>query len=234
MKRLILFCVLISIVHIHSSPIRVNSQFNNTNSSKWSNLISDSLPSVLTKNHADLLESRLRNQAVLQFGSHQLPDNVKEWEKYRVRLRKNIIQKTGLIVNHDLPLDMKETGSIQMKGYQIKNIAFQTLSGVYATANLYIPEGKGPFPAVINMLGHWRKGKSDIDGPQPVGHSLALNGYVCLTIDPWGAGERTSVHGIFEYHGANLGASLLNIGESLTGVQISDNMRGVDLLSSLP
>ena len=228
---LILFCMLFSIINVYAASIK---RLSTTNSSNNSNLISDSLPSVLTKNHADLLESRLRSQAVLQFGSHQLPDNVKEWETYRARLRKNIIQKTGLIINPGLPLDMKETASIQMKGYVIKNIAFQTRPGVYATANLYIPDGKGPFPAVINMLGHWRKGKSDMDGPQPVGHSLALNGYVCLTIDPWGAGERTSVHGIFEYHGANLGASLLNIGESLTGVQISDNMRGLDLLSSLP
>ena len=112
---------------------------------------SDSLPSVLTKNHADLLESRLRNQAILQFGTHQLPNNLKEWEVYRSDLRKKIIQKTGLIVNQDLPLDIKETGSIQMKGYKIKNIAFQTRPGVYTTANLYVPEGKGPFPAVIVM-----------------------------------------------------------------------------------
>ncbi|NQV76668.1 MAG: acetylxylan esterase [Bacteroidetes bacterium] len=194
---------------------------------------SDSLPSVLTKNHADLLESRLRNQAILQFGTHQLPNNLKEWEVYRSDLRKKIIQKTGLIVNQDLPLDIKETGSIQMKGYKIKNIAFQTRPGVYATANLYVPEGKGPFPAVIVMHGHWPGGRL-YESFQAIGQSLALNGYVCLNIDAWGAGERTRTHGKDEYHGANLGASLMNIGETLAGVQISDNMRGVDLLSSLP
>jgi hypothetical protein len=198
------------------------------------NLSLDSLPLVLTTNHADLIESRLRNQAVLKFGAHQIPENLLDLDKYRTWLKNSIIQNTGLVVNHTLPLNIKETGSIQMKGYTIKNIAFQTLPGVYATANLYIPDSKGPFPAVINMLGHWRKGKSEKDGPQPLGHTLALNGYVCLTIDPWGAGERTSEHGVFEYHGANLGASLLNIGESLNGVQISDNIRGVDLLISLP
>jgi len=194
---------------------------------------SDSLPLVLTKNHADLLESRLRGQAILQFGTHQLPNNLKEWDVYRSQLRSKIIQKTGLIVNHDLPLDIKETGTIQMKGYKIKNIAFQTRPGVYATANLYVPEGKGPFPAVIVMHGHWPGGRL-YESFQAIGQSLALNGYVCLNIDAWGAGERTRTHGKDEYHGANLGASLMNIGETLAGVQISDNMRGVDLLSSLP
>jgi len=121
-----------------------------------------------------------------------------------------------------------------MDGYTIKNIFFQTRPGIYATANLYIPDGDGPFPGIIHMIGHFSQSRIGVDGPQEIGHTLALNDYVCLSIDPWGAGERTTVHGIFEYHGANLGASLLNIGESLPGLQISDNIRGVDLLQSLP
>ena len=231
MKRLILLCLLFSIGHVYAYSTSL------TNSKRFCgeiNFVSDTLPDVLTKNHADLLESKLRNEAIIKFGTHQLPDNPEDWVKYRTNLRRTIIQKTGLIVNHSLPLDIKETGSIQMKGYRIKNIAFQTRPGVYATANLYIPDGKGPFPAVISMPGHWRKAKFDPDGPQQLGHSLALDGYVCLSIDPWGSGERTTAHGAFDYHGASLGASLLNVGESLAGFQISDNIRGVDLLSSLP
>jgi hypothetical protein len=194
---------------------------------------SDSLPAVLSKNHSDLIKSRLRLEAGLKFEEHQLPENLKDWEKYREKLRNEIITKAGVIINHNLPLNIKETGSIQLKGYSVKNIAFQTRPGIYATANLYIPDGKGPFPGVINMCGHWMKGKIDSSAPQAVGHSLALNKYVCLTIDPWGAGERSTIHGKYEYHGSNLGASLMNIGESLMGIQISDNIRGVDLLCSL-
>lgn len=195
---------------------------------------SDSLPTVLAENHSDLIYTKLRYEAALRFAGHLLPDKPEEFIKYKTDLRKKIIERAGIIIDHDLPLNIRETGAIGMKGYSVKNILFQTRPGVYATANLYIPDGSGPFPGVINMLGHWRKGKIDSTGPQAVGHSLATNGYVCLTIDPWGAGERTTIHGDFEYHGSNLGASLMNIGESLLGIQVSDNMRGVDLLCSLP
>jgi hypothetical protein len=192
---------------------------------------SDSLPLVIAKNHQDIIESRLRHEAEFRFASFRLPGNVSDWEKYRSLLRETIIKKTGTVINRRLPLVMKELGSLKMEGYSIKNIIFQTRAGVFATANLFLPEGKGPFPAVINMHAH--SGRFD-DDDQGVAHSLAVNGYVCLSIDPWGAGERTSVHGREEYHGANLGASFMNIGESLMGVEISDNMRGVDLLCSLP
>lgn len=193
----------------------------------------DSLPSVLPKNHADLVESRLRLEAVLKFSGYQLPENIQEWEKYKIKLRNEIIRKAGVKIDHALPIDIKETGTQQLTGYTIKNIYFQTRPGIYATANLYIPDGKGPFPGVVVMCGHSPNGRL-YDKYQSLGNTLALNGYVALSIDPWGAGERSTIHGAFEYHGANLGASLMNIGESLMGMQISDNMRGVDLLSSLP
>ncbi len=194
---------------------------------------SDILPSVLADNHSDLIYAGMRYEAAARFAQHVLPHKPEEIIKLKEELRKTIIEKAGILIDHDLDLDIKEKGSVQLKGYKVKNIVFQTRPGVYATANLYIPDGQGPFPGVINLLGHWRKGKIDSTGPQAVGHTLASSGYVCLTVDPWGAGERTTIHGDFEYHGANLGASLMNIGESLLGVQVSDNMRGVDLLCSL-
>ena len=230
MQRFIILCAgLISVLSQNCNTSLDNHSTSTTDTE-------DSMPAVLAENHADLIANRLRFEAVNKFVEHQLPDNLKDWETTRVKLKNEIIKRAGVIIDHELPLNIKETNTIQMEGYTIKNIAFQTRPGIYATANLYIPEGQGPFPAVINMLGHWRKGKIDANGPQPVGHSLAVNGYVCLTIDPWGSGERTTIHGIFEDHGDgnNLGSSLMNIGEPLIGIEISDNMRGVDLLCSLP
>ncbi|HRE52727.1 MAG TPA: acetylxylan esterase [Flavitalea sp.] len=230
MKGAIFYCILFAAINLYFSPL--SNAEDRVNGNRI--LSVDSLPAVLAGNHADLTESRLRNEAVMKFTKHQLPDNKTDWNAYRSRLKARLIEKAGIAVDHKLPLDIRETGEIQMNGYKIKNIAFQTIPGIYATANLFIPDGNGPFPAIVHMLGHWRKGKIDRSGPQQVGHSFALSGYVCLTIDPWGAGERATTHGDFEYHGANLGASLMNIGETLLGRQVVDNMRGIDLLSAMP
>ena len=191
------------------------------------------LPSVLPENRSDLIKSKFRQEAAMRFSVLQLPDNLNDWEKFRVQLKEEVLKKTGAVIQHDLPLNIKETRSQKMQCYTIKNIAFQVRPGVYATSNLFIPDGTGPFPAVIMMCGHNLNARLH-ERSQALGHSLALNDYVCLTIDPWGAGERTTEYGKFEYHGASLGASLLDIGESLMGAHISDNMRGVDLLVSLP
>ena len=193
---------------------------------------SDSLPSVLANNPGDLVTSKLQSEAKIKFATHTLPSTLEEWEQTREKLREKVVEKAGIEIDHALPLDMKVTRTIQMDGYSIKNIAFQTLPGIYATANLFVPEGRGPFPAAIVMMGHSTNGRLS-DTYQSLSHLLALNGYVSLSMDPWGAGERTTKHGVFEYHGSNLGASLMNIGKSLMGMQVTDNMRGVDLLASL-
>ena len=193
--------------------------------------IADSLPNVFT-DHRELLDLYIKTEAATRFSINQLPNNLDDWEIQREEIRAAIIESAGIErVDTDLPFDVQETGTITRDGYRIKNIAFQSLPGVYATANLFIPDGDGPFPAVIVMLGHWEEGKME---GEPIGHALAQNGYVGLIMDPWGAGERSSNFGEFEYHGGNLGASLMNIGRSLLGIQVSDNMRGVDYLASLP
>ena len=228
MKQTILLYFLLALVVIN----------NDVYSAPWQDGVSKGaanqpLPAVFSGGNADLLNSKLRKEAAYKFALHQLPETKEKWEEYRTQLKDRIITITGALTDQELPLDTKVTRTIDMEGYKIENIAFQTRPGVYATANLFIPDGEGPFPAAIVMMGHSTNGRLS-DTYQTISHILALNGYVSLSIDPWGAGERTTTHGTFEYHGANLGASLMNIGESLMGVQITDNMRGVDLLASLP
>ncbi len=190
------------------------------------------LPSVWNEKFTDYINNQLKQEAAKAFRVHQLVPDKNWWQQKRVELRKKIWHSLGTGIDHKLDLDYRESGSIKMDGYTIKNITYQSRPGFHVTGNLYIPDGKGPFPAVINMHGHWAQGRL-AERVQARGHSLAKNGYACLAVDAFGSGERSMTHGIFEYHGANLGASLMNIGESLMGMQLVDNMRGVDLLCSL-
>jgi hypothetical protein len=195
----------------------------------------DSLPNVFPENRAWLIDTALRQEAAIKSISHRLPVSEKEWEADRATLRNRILEKTGAVVNQKLPLDIKETGEEKMNGYRIKNIAFQTQPGIYATANLYVPDGSGKFPGVIVMMGHSSNGRF-YDKYQSIGITLALHGYVALCIDPWGSGERTTADGVFEDHGDenNLGIALMDVGKTLMGMQITDNIRGVDVLCALP
>ncbi|WP_313533053.1 alpha/beta hydrolase family protein [Sphingobacterium athyrii] len=130
------------------------------------------------------------------------------------------------------PLDMQLISSIEQESYTIHTLVFQSLPGVYVPASLYVPKGKGPFPAILNSHGHWPPGRrSEI--VQRTAHMLASNGYVCLCIDAMGSGERGRGHQ-HEYHGANLGSALLDLGTPLMGMQLLENSRAIDLLCDLP
>jgi Acetyl xylan esterase (AXE1) len=190
------------------------------------------IPAVWTEAFSDYIENNLKSEAVKLFRIHQLPDTLESWQKLRVELRENIWKNLGVCYDNSLDLDLRETGEIQMDGYRVKNVYFQSRPGLYVTGNLYVPDGDGPFPGVVGMHGHWAQGRL-AERVQSRGHTLAKNGYVCLKVDAWGSGERSTEHGDYEYHGAGLGGALFNIGESLMGAQIVDNMRAVDVLCSL-
>jgi len=190
------------------------------------------LPKIWSEGFSGVLNSTLSHEAARLFRIHQLPADAESWQVLRPQLRERIWRALGVSHDPTLELDYRETGSITMEGYTVKKVWYRSREDFYVTGNLYVPDGKGPFPGVLCMHGHWAQGRL-AERIQCRGHTLAKNGYVCLTVDAFGAGERATTHGKFEYHGEMLGASLFNIGETLMGIELVDNMRGIDLLCSL-
>ena len=178
-----------------------------------------------------LAESELKNAAYRLQRLRQVPFTLDEWNP--AELRQKIMEAMGAKVDHTVPLDVEYTRTIDMGDYTIRCLSYQSTPGVRVTGNLYIPKGEGPFPAVINMHGHWAEGRLAARVQQR-GHILARCGYVVLAVDAFGTGERCPEHGVFTSHGGLLGGAAFQLGESLMGLQVVDNMRGVDLLESLP
>src|SRR5665811_19568 len=59
----------------------------------------DSLPDILGDNRADLVFNNLRSQAVLKSTTHQLPEDLEEWEALKKELREKILKNSGIKVD---------------------------------------------------------------------------------------------------------------------------------------
>ena len=156
-----------------------------------------------------------------------------ELRRFQRKLRREVQRKIGCVYDPSLPLAVREFGTIRRDGYTIVKLIYQSRPGVFVTALLYRPKGKGPFPAVLQMHGHAPKGKFG-ERTQRLSTDLVRSGFVVLAVDAFGVYERASHYCRGENHGSVQGAALLNLGETLLGAQVVDNMRGVDLLTSLP
>ena len=156
-----------------------------------------------------------------------------DWESYRKQLRTSMWKLFGVKYDRSLPLDLQEINSFAHDGVTLRNVIYQTRPGVYTTATIYLPPGKGTFPWVINMHGHWLQGRLAAR-VQSRGFALAKKGYVVISPDTFGLGERCTEHPVFEHHGRVFGTNMFNLGETLMGCILIDNMRGVDVLASLP
>ena len=158
--------------------------------------------------------------------------NAAELRRFQTKLRRKIREKMYVPYDPSLDLDVTELGTIRRDGFSITKIMFQSRPDFYVTALLYVPDGKGPFPAVLQMHGHDHLGKfSSVQ--QEFATELVKKGFVCLSIDAIGTYERASQYCHQIYHGSVLGAAMFNLGETLMGAQVADNMRAVDLLQSL-
>ena len=112
------------------------------------------------------------------------------------------------------PLNAKVVGSTQMDGFRIEKVVYESQPKFYVTALLYVPDhpaqaesgstpanqfagdpggrgtqagGKGKLPAVVMAPGHASSGKA---GDYAMAATFARNGFVVLSYDPIGQGER--------------------------------------------
>lgn len=167
-----------------------------------------------------------------QLNQLDVVDDAASLRKFQEKLRGILWKKFGCVYDPSLPLKVKKFGVIRKKDFTVTKLIYQSRPGIFVTALLYVPAGKGPFPGVIQMHGHNPEGKFGIN-PQAMSLGLVKSGYVCLIVDSFGTYERADSCYVRQGHGGVLGSSMFNIGETMMGALVVDNMRGVDLLQSL-
>src|SRR5271157_5760176 len=122
-----------------------------------------------------------RRQAIAQLHSRA------DVEQRQVAFREKVLSLIGGLPTHSGPVAVTAFGAFSGDGYRVEKLAYESLPNFWVTANLYLPEGFGPFPAVIIAPGHGAAGKLE---DWSWGINLARNGIVALAYDPLGQGER--------------------------------------------
>jgi cephalosporin-C deacetylase-like acetyl esterase len=139
------------------------------------------------------------------------------------------------------PLNARTVGIVDRPAYTIEKIIFESLPRFYVTANLYLPKsGQPPYPAILYPLGHESGGKANPTWQQMLG-SLATKGFVALTWDPVGQGERVQLYDE-DLHESKVGSSTtehtvqgtqcLLVGDHMARYTIWDGLRALDYLVS--
>jgi pimeloyl-ACP methyl ester carboxylesterase len=156
-------------------------------------------------------------------------------------LGKKLLQMIGGLPEKKTELRARITGKVEMDGFSIEKLIFESLPGVYVTALVYIPSDHSKkSPAVLVPAGHAPNGKIYY---QELCQRLAKRGYVVLAWDPVGQGERSqfwdaqagkSRYNLICAEHAVLGNLAYLAGANLARWEIWDGIRAVDYLLTRP
>ena len=162
-----------------------------------------------------------------------------DWKSRRAAYHGQLLEMLGL---SPLPerTDLKPvvTGRLEHAEFTVEKLHFQSLPGLYVTANLWVPRNLGgkKAPAILYACGHAvvKDGQVSLGnktGYQHHGAWFARHGYVCLAIDTIQLGELEGVH-----HGTRrFGMYWWNSrGYTPAGVEAWNGMRAIDYLQSRP
>lgn len=153
---------------------------------------------------------------------------------------------------------MEVTDREQRDGYEARKIRFNLSEWSRVPAYLLVPEGEGPFPAIVLLHdhgAHFSIGKEKMVRPfhvapevmedadqwasqcydgQYVGDYLARHGYVVLAVDALFWGERGRKEGTSYDAQQALASNFLQMGASWGAFINVDDMRSAEFLASLP
>src|SRR5438445_85185 len=174
----------------------------------------------------------------------------KSWEGIRTELdllriqtevRANLLSMLGGLPAHKTPLNPHITGKIQMDGFHIEKLIFQSLPGVYVSALVYLPDDEiKKHPGILVPAGHSSSGKAYY---QAICQRLVERGNVVISWDPIGQGERSqfwdakknkSRYNLICAEHAVMGNLAYLAGTNLARWEMWDGIRALDYLLTRP
>jgi cephalosporin-C deacetylase-like acetyl esterase len=157
------------------------------------------------------------------------------------RVEEHLLAMLGGLPSQRTALHPRIAGKVQMDGFRIEKLIFESLPGIYVSALVYVPEdGNKTHPAILVPAGHAANGKIHY---QSLCQRLVQRGYVVISWDPAGQGERSqfwdakagkSRYNLICAEHAVLGNLAYLAGTNLARWEIWDGIRAVDYLLTRP
>ena len=161
-----------------------------------------------------------------------------QWTAKRPKLVREFYDMLGLWPLPDkTPLNPVITRTIESQGAVIDCLHFQSMPGLYVTANLYRPKGNTKrLPSILYVCGHSNRGRDGSKSAhQDQGLWFANNGYNCLIVDTVELGEiKGEHHGTYGIRGGKGPAPTRmwwhSAGYTPAGVECWNGIRALDYL----
>lgn len=183
---------------------------------------------------------------------------VRKFGKWRAQARGVLQECMQVVPPAPEAYEMEVVDTERREGYEARKIRFNVSAWCRIPAYLLVPEGEGPFPAVVMLHdhgAHFTIGKEKMVRPfgvsdevmadadkwavgcydgQYAGDYFAAHGYVVLSIDALFWGERGRKEGA-DYNGQQaLACNFLQMGASWGAFINMDDVRSAEFLCSLP
>jgi hypothetical protein len=159
-----------------------------------------------------------------------------DWERKRPELHRQFLEMLGLWpMPAKTDLKATVTGKLDADKFTVEKLHFQSVPGLYVTANLYVPKNlKEPVPAILYVCGHGNTVVDKVSYGSKVSYQhhaiwFAEHGYVCLILDTLQLGEIEGIHHGLHRYGMWWWQTL---GYTPAGIECWNGIRALDYLET--